>query len=187
MNLSIYIFFGLFNSILAFSPPSKPKIEISTPIYSTKNKIEDFQKGKKGFLFRDEIVGAGKSPSYGDLLEVHYKGWYVAHNDTKIIQFDDSRWNNEKQGLKFEYGIAPIILGWKLALKDMKEGGFRTIILPPELGYGKYDVHVTNRPSIPPNSELRFDIHLINVNDDFFRKVRTNLNKLLFPNGKDYL
>ncbi len=179
MNLSIYILLGLFNSIFGFTHSGPPR--------HTKNNIEDFQRGQKGFLFRDERVGTGKSPSYGDILEVHYKGWYAAHNDTKLVQFDDSRWNDEKQGLKFEYGIAPIIKGWTLALKNMKEGGFRTIILPPNLGYGNYEAHSEGRPSIPPNSELRFDIELINVNDDFFRKIKTNLYNFLRPNGRDYL
>ena len=144
-------------------------------------------KGEKGMLFRDSIIGTGISPSNGDEIEVHYKGWYYSPNSTFGVKFDDSRSRNIDRGLLFEYGTTPIILGWKLGLKTMKQGGKRTIILPPSLGYGNKTAHSDNRLSIPANSELLFEIELIHVNNNIFRKLRRKIHDLIRPNGIDYL
>ena len=144
-------------------------------------------KGEKGMLFKDNIVGSGMSPSNGDELEVHYKGWYYSPNSTFGVTFDDSKLRNTDKGLLFEYGKSPIILGWKLGLKTMKEGGKRTIILPPSLGYGNETVHAKDRVSIPANSELLFEIELVHVNNDIIRKLRRNIHDFIRPSGIDYL
>ena len=136
-----------------------------------------------GIMFKDEIVGKGKSVSKGDELEVHYKGWFYAPGSDSGIKFDDSRQRDNKHGLFFEYDISPVIIGWKFGLKTMKEGGKRTILIPPSLGYGDKAAHSNGRPSIPANSELRFEIELITVNNDPIRKIRRALYNCLFPYG----
>ena len=110
---------------------------------------------------KDDIVGIGKRPSHGDELEVHYRGWYYSPNSTEGIKFDDSRDRDPKKGLIFDYGISPIIQGWNLGIKTMNQGGVRSIIIPPYLGYGNKTVHATGRPSIPGNSELVFELELL--------------------------
>jgi peptidylprolyl isomerase len=42
----------------------------------------------------------------------------------------------------------------------MKEGGYRKLIIPPEMGYGAKG----SGKAIPPNAELHFDIQLIQIN-----------------------
>ena len=144
-----------------------------------------FAAGDGGIMFKDEIVGEGKSVSKGDELEVHYKGWFYAPGSDSGIKFDDSRQRDNKHGLLFEYDISPVINGWKFGLKTMKEGGKRTILIPPSLGYGDKAAHSNGRPSIPANSELRFEIELITVNNDPIRKFRRTLYNFLFPYGRN--
>ncbi len=143
----------------------------------------EFAVGDGGILFKDEIVGEGNSVSKGDELQVHYKGWFYEPGSYSGIKFDDSRQRDNKHGLFFEYDISPVIIGWKFGLKTMKEGGKRTILIPPALGYGDKDAHSNGRPSIPANSELRFEIELITVNNDPIRKFRRALYNFLFPYG----
>jgi peptidylprolyl isomerase len=147
----------------------------------------NFIMGEKGLLYHDTVIGTGDSPSHGDELEVHYKGWYYSPNATMGIKFDDSKSRDKNKGLLFEYGKSPIIEGWKIGLKTMKAGGKRIIILPPSLGYGNKAVHSIGRPSIPSNSELRFEIELVVVNNNIIRKLRRNIYDFIRPSGFDYI
>lgn len=149
--------------------------------------VLDFEKGPEGLLFKDDVVGSGASPTIGDELEVHYAGWYYAPGSTEGVKFDDSRDRDASKGLMFELGVAPIIKGWSLGLETMQQGGKRSLIVPPTLGYGDVEVKAQGRPPIPPNSELRFELELVTVNNDIVRKMRRSLNDFLRPKGSDFV
>ena len=51
-----------------------------------------------------------------------------------------------------------VIQGWDQGVEGMKVGGNRTLIIPPDLGYGSRGAGV-----YPPNATLLFDVELINV------------------------
>ena len=69
----------------------------------------------------------------------------------------------------------------------MKGGGKRTLVVPPALGYGDKEVRAAGRPPIPANSELRFDLELVNVNNDLIRKARRAVGDFLRPPGNQYV
>ena len=77
----------------------------------------------------------------------------------ELVKFDDSRERSVEKGLVFEYGLAPIIEGWKQGLETMCEGGKRTLIIPPELGYGERGVQGV----IPGGSTLHFTVELMKI------------------------
>lgn len=61
----------------------------------------------------------------------------------------------------FRLGVGEVIKGWDVGVKGMRVGDKRTLVIPPQLAYGKEGV----RGAIPPNATLEFDIELVNVLD----------------------
>ena len=94
-----------------------------------------------------------------------------------IDQFDDGndmgvQIGKSQDAFEFNYGNAPILMGWMEELKTMKAKGKRLLIIPPELGYGSKTVKNPGKPTIPANSYLRFEIELVEVDNSFFTKFR---------------
>ena len=59
----------------------------------------------------------------------------------------------------FTIGDGSVIKGWDIGVAGMQAGGERRIVIPADLAYGKKGV-----PGIPGNSELIFDLKLLEVN-----------------------
>ncbi|MGC5780488.1 FKBP-type peptidyl-prolyl cis-trans isomerase [Methylobacterium sp. NFXW15] len=107
-----------------------------------------------GLKYQDEVVGTGPSPKAGQQVTVQYTGW-LDEGGKKGKKFDSSRDRN--QPFSFTIGAGQVIQGWDQGVMTMKTGGKRTLIIPPELGYGARGAGGV----IPPNSTLIFDVELL--------------------------
>jgi peptidylprolyl isomerase len=104
-----------------------------------------------GLQYRDDAVGEGREAKAGDTVSVHYTG--TLQDGSK---FDSSR--DRGQPLQFPLGAGHVIKGWDEGVAGMKIGGRRTLVIPPELGYG-----ARGTGPIPPNSTLVFDVELMDI------------------------
>jgi peptidylprolyl isomerase len=109
-----------------------------------------------GLQIVDSKVGTGATPRPGQTCVMHYTGW-LYQNGTKGQKFDSS----VDRGRPFEFPIARqrVIAGWDEGVASMKVGGKRTLIIPPELGYGTRGAGGV----IPPNATLIFEVELLEV------------------------
>ena len=104
----------------------------------------------------DSTVGTGASPQKGQRCVMHYTGW-LYNNGVKGAKFDSSL--DRGQPFEFVIGVGQVIKGWDEGVASMKVGGKRTLIIPPDLGYGARGAGGV----IPPNATLTFDVELLGV------------------------
>ena len=113
----------------------------------------------KGLFMTDHKIGTGAEAVAGKTVSVHYTGWLfdASRPDNKGKKFDSSR----DRGSPFEFplGAGRVIAGWDQGVAGMKVGGQRTLVIPPELGYGARGAGGV----IPPGATLVFDVELLGV------------------------
>jgi len=89
------------------------------------------------------------TPKKGTMVSAHYTGKLL--NGQK---FDSSY--DRGQPIQFPVGEGRVIKGWDESFLGMKKGEKRTLIIPPQLGYG-----AAGRGPIPPNAVMVFDVELV--------------------------
>ncbi|MGK5078173.1 FKBP-type peptidyl-prolyl cis-trans isomerase [Janthinobacterium sp. HLX7-2] len=99
----------------------------------------------------DILVGDGKAAARGALVTAHYRGWLEDGTE-----FDSSH----QRGEPFRCVLSnnKVIQGWIFGLQGMQAGGKRKLWVPAQLAYGERQVGL-----IPPNSNLLFEIELLEV------------------------
>lgn len=107
-----------------------------------------------GLQYTDTIVGTGDTASAGQDVVVHYTGWLFEDGE-QGAKFDSSK--DRGDPFVFALGAGMVIQGWDQGVVGMQVGGARTLIIPPELGYGARGAGGV----IPPNATLKFDVELL--------------------------
>jgi peptidylprolyl isomerase len=112
----------------------------------------NLQKTESGLQYSIDRPGTGAQPKPGQMVSVHYTGWL-----TDGTKFDSSRDRNEP--LQFPVGAGRVIAGWDEGVLAMRIGEKRTLVIPPNLGYGVRGAGGV----IPPNATLVFAVELISA------------------------
>ena len=135
-------------------PPAKTPADASSPNLSSKigAQVNELKK-------IDIKQGDGVEAVAGKAVIVHYTGWLYdpATADGHGAKFDSSF--DRKVPFGFTLGAGKVIKGWDEGVAGMKVGGKRTLVIPPQMGYGERGAGSV----IPPNATLLFDVELIEV------------------------
>ena len=99
----------------------------------------------------DIIPGTGTEVPAGATITAHYTGALCKNG----IIFQSS--HDFSQPVTF--GLDQVIRGWTEGVPGMKVGGMRRLIIPSDMAYGS----VRAAANIPPNSDLVFDIELMDI------------------------
>ncbi len=113
--------------------------------------LTDFTTTLSGIQDRVTQPGSGSLPTSGQTVQTHYTGWLLDGS-----KFDSSR--DRGTPFSFALGQGQVIAGWDELIATMRTGERRTAIIPANLAYGS-----TERPGIPANSTLVFDIELLSA------------------------
>jgi len=107
-----------------------------------------------GLRITDVKPGTGPVPKAGQTVTVNYTGWLFV-DGKKGKKFDSSLDRGEP--FSFTLGQGQVIKGWDEGLATMHVGGKRTLIIPPDLGYGARGAGGV----IPPGATLIFEVDLL--------------------------
>lgn len=104
-------------------------------------------------LKTDDLVegNCGRPVEPSDTVSVHYTGALISDGSV----FDSSI----PRGEPTTFPLNGVIDGWREGLVGMKVGGTRRLLIPAEKGYGA----AGSPPDIPPDSDLVFDVKLIEI------------------------
>ena len=149
---------NVIKSVLAFSI-----ILFNVDLASAESQISQkemkLEKNITSLIIKDTVVGNGRQAEKGLAVTVHYTGWLYDPNqkDGKGKKFDSSLDRNDP--FVFNLGAGQVIRGWDDGVDGMKIHGKRTLIIPPDMGYGSRGAGGV----IPPNATLIFDVELLGV------------------------
>jgi FKBP-type peptidyl-prolyl cis-trans isomerase len=98
----------------------------------------------------DPVVGTGAEATASSTVTAHYTG--ALASDGTIFQ------SSKDTGQPFTSPLSGLIAGWQQGIPGMKVGGTRRLVIPAAQAYGEQATG-----NIPANSDLVFDIELIEV------------------------
>ena len=113
---------------------------------------QGFEKTETGLRYRILKNGSGVKAKRNSFVSVHYEGQL-----TDGTVFDSSYKRN--QPIEFKLGVGQVIAGWDEGVLLLKVGDKARFVIPSSLAYGDLGAGGV----IPPNSNLIFDLELIDV------------------------
>jgi cyclophilin family peptidyl-prolyl cis-trans isomerase len=120
-----------------------------------------------GLRYKILVPGKGSAPAKGSVLDISYRGRLVS-GLSFVSSADAGKPVQQVKPVGFSYvmGEDGLISGLNEALKDMKQGEKRLLIIPPELGYGMNSAYYgketqgENRFVISPGETLIIEVTL---------------------------
>uniref|UniRef100_A0A0E0JW22 peptidylprolyl isomerase n=1 Tax=Oryza punctata TaxID=4537 RepID=A0A0E0JW22_ORYPU len=103
--------------------------------------------GSGGVKALDLREGSGEVPADGDQVAIHYYGRLAAKQGWRFDStYDHKDGTGDPMPFVFTVGTGNVIPGIEAAVKSMRVGGLRRVIIPPSQGYQN-----TSQEPIPPN------------------------------------
>jgi FKBP-type peptidyl-prolyl cis-trans isomerase len=152
---NIFLLITLLTSFLFFSSCSNddisPTEQLSNDVATIEAYLEDnnidYESHVSGLRYVIHDPGTGTQPGSTSNVVVTYEGRFLTTGE----EFDANE--------NLEFNLFNVIIGWRIGIPLIAEGGRITLYIPSGLAYGP-----NGNASIPPNAILIFDVDLIEVN-----------------------
>lgn len=131
---------------ISFEDQLKKDIEAIDAYLATNN--IDAVKDESGLRYIITTQGAGVKPTLSSTIKVNYVGKLMTNGQI----FDQST-------TPVSFRLSGLIIGWQIGFQFLPAGSKATLYIPSGLAYGP-----NAAGSIPPNSNLIFDVELLEVN-----------------------
>lgn len=131
----------------AAAPPPVAQAQFAP---ETEVDLAQMRRHERGFYWRDLVVGEGRQAAPG--LAVHI-AFVVSLPDGRAVDFAAP-----ERPLVFTLGERQAIAALETALRGMRAGGVRQLVIPPELAYG-----ARGSGNVPPNATLVMVVGLVKV------------------------
>ena len=104
-------------------------------------------------------AGTGREAEPQFFVVIDYEGFVFDPGapDGHGKKFDSSR--DRGQALSVLLGVGRMVAGLDKGIQGMRVGGARTLVIPPNMGYGNRNAF----GEVPPNSTLLFEVELLDV------------------------
>jgi FKBP-type peptidyl-prolyl cis-trans isomerase len=110
-----------------------------------------------GLQYEDKKIGTGLAATVGKSVAIRYTCWITGFGKDPLkigeATHSDPFW--------FTIGKKMVIEGWDEAVRGMKVGGIREVVVPPHLAYGSEGLG----KKVPPNTHLITEIELLNIDE----------------------
>lgn len=141
------VLFLLF-SCKTYSEEDRSTFDQKIKKYLGKN-YSKYTKSESGLYYLIQKEGEGANIKPTDEVEFVYEG--------KLLNGTIFDGEHKRNPVKFR--VDQLIQGWQEAMLYLKQGGKVSLVVPPHLGYGDYELD-----DIPPHSILLFKIEVKAVN-----------------------
>ena len=140
--------------ITGLEPPSDPATE--TFAASLGVNIASMTKTPEGVYYLDQVVGTG--PEVGENTDSLRVTYALYLKDGNLVE----------SATNSKFSLGGVIPGFRIGLMGMKQGGRRRVVIPSELGYGRFTQYEfqddgDREVKIPRQSTLIFDIEAVAV------------------------
>jgi FKBP-type peptidyl-prolyl cis-trans isomerase len=150
----------------ATQPTTQPATQetppAQTPPAAQTAPAEEFQTTPGGVRYKVlQAAGEPMTAQPGDVVMTHYTGRFENGQvfDTSLRPTTVGRFTFVRPFV-FKLGEGQVIKGWDEGIAGMKVGEKRTMVIPPELAYGKTGA---GGGVIPPDTTLVFEVELLGV------------------------
>ncbi|WP_158861572.1 FKBP-type peptidyl-prolyl cis-trans isomerase [Lunatibacter salilacus] len=141
----------------------KQKIEAFVADFDVEHRKETV--GESGVvLLITETNDIGRLPVNRDTIMVDYTGYLldgtVFDTSVRSIAEEEGMFNPNRpyEPFRIELGVSNVIVGWHIALSQLREGEKATVLIPSFYGYGR-----DGSGRIPGNTVLVFDLDVVSV------------------------
>jgi len=139
-------------SACAAAPAAAPPQPIAEMVFAVETEVNLAQmtQHERGYYYYDVLVGDGRQAQPGQTV---YIGYVVKLPDgTEVDRADDDK------PLMFKLGERQSIAALETALRSMRVGGVRQLVVPPDQAYGP-----RGRGKVPGNATLVMYVRLLKV------------------------